>query len=92
MKKIPDIVNRLWNVCSQMEVGALSTCGSGIIDTISMTSVSDFQPEQTSTRNCFGLDLHFQSCIQAVLMKTTTDLYHIFWAKRRAEISGQGCL
>ena len=30
MKKIPDIINRLWNVCSQMEVGALLTCGSGI--------------------------------------------------------------
>ena len=29
MKKIPDI-NRLWNVCGQMEVGALLTCGSGI--------------------------------------------------------------
>ena len=31
MKKIPDIINRLWNVCGQMEVGALLTCGSGII-------------------------------------------------------------
>ena len=30
MKKIPDIINSLWNVCGQMEVGALSTCGSGI--------------------------------------------------------------
>ena len=30
MKKIPDIINRLWNVCSQMEVGPLLTCGSGI--------------------------------------------------------------
>ena len=30
MKKIPDIINRLWNVCGQMEVGALLTCGSGI--------------------------------------------------------------
>ena len=29
MKKIPDI-NRLWNVCGQMEVGALLTWGSGI--------------------------------------------------------------
>ena len=31
MKKIPDIINRLWNVCGQMEVGTLLTCGSGII-------------------------------------------------------------
>ena len=31
MKKIPDIINRLWNVCGQMEVGALLTCESGII-------------------------------------------------------------
>ena len=31
MKKIPDIINRLWNVCGQMEVGALLTWGSGII-------------------------------------------------------------
>ena len=31
MKKIPDIINRLWTVCGQMEVGALLTCGSGII-------------------------------------------------------------
>ena len=31
MKKIPDIINRLWNVRGQMEVGALLTCGSGII-------------------------------------------------------------
>ena len=23
MKKISDIINRLWNVCGQMEVGAL---------------------------------------------------------------------
>ena len=31
MKKIPDIINRLWNVCGQMEVGTLLTCsGSGI--------------------------------------------------------------
>ena len=30
MKKIPDIINRLLNVCGQMEVGALLTCGSGI--------------------------------------------------------------
>ena len=30
MKKIKDIINRLWNVCGQMEVGALLTCGSGI--------------------------------------------------------------
>ena len=30
MKKIPDIINRLWNVCGQMEIGALLTCGSGI--------------------------------------------------------------
>ena len=30
MKKIPDIFNRLWNVCGQIEVGALLTCGSGI--------------------------------------------------------------
>ena len=30
MKKIQDIINRLWNVCGQMEVGALLTCGSGI--------------------------------------------------------------
>ena len=32
MKKIPDIINRLWNVCDQKEVGALLTCGSGIIN------------------------------------------------------------
>ena len=25
-----DIINRLWNVCCQMEVGAFLTCGSGI--------------------------------------------------------------
>ena len=31
MKKIPDIINRLWNVCGQMEVGALLNCGSGIM-------------------------------------------------------------
>ena len=31
MKKILDIINRLWNVCGQMEVGALLTCRSGII-------------------------------------------------------------
>ena len=31
MKKIPDTINRLWNVCGQMEVGALLTCGSGIM-------------------------------------------------------------
>ena len=31
MKKIPDIINRLWKVCGQMEVGALLTCGSGIM-------------------------------------------------------------
>ena len=31
MKKIPDIINRLWNVCGQMEVGALLTWGSGIM-------------------------------------------------------------
>ena len=30
MTKIQDIINRLWNVCGQMEVGALLTCGSGI--------------------------------------------------------------
>ena len=30
MKKILDIINRLWNVCGQMEVGALLTWGSGI--------------------------------------------------------------
>ena len=30
MKKIPDIINRLWNVCGQMEVGVLLTWGSGI--------------------------------------------------------------
>ena len=30
MKKIQDIINRLWNVCGQMEVGALLTCRSGI--------------------------------------------------------------
>ena len=30
MKKIPDIINRLLNVCGQMEVGALLTCRSGI--------------------------------------------------------------
>ena len=30
MKKIQDIINRLWNVCGQMEVGTLLTCGSGI--------------------------------------------------------------
>ena len=34
MKKIPDIINRLWNVCGQMEVGALLTCRSGIISGI----------------------------------------------------------
>ena len=34
MKKIPDINNRLWNVCDQMEVGALLTCRSGIKDII----------------------------------------------------------
>ena len=28
--KILDIINRLWNVCCQMEVGAFLTCGSGI--------------------------------------------------------------
>ena len=31
MKKIPDIIDRLRNVCGQIEVGALLTCGSGII-------------------------------------------------------------
>ena len=31
MKKIPDFINRLWNVCGQMEVRALLTCGSGIM-------------------------------------------------------------
>ena len=31
MKKTPDIINPLWNVCGQMEVGTLLTCGSGII-------------------------------------------------------------
>ena len=35
MKKIKDIINRLWNVCGQMEVGALLTCGSGIKSGIS---------------------------------------------------------
>ena len=30
MKKIPDIINRLWNLCGQMEVGALLTRKSGI--------------------------------------------------------------
>ena len=30
MKKIQDIINRLWNVRGQMEVGALLTCRSGI--------------------------------------------------------------
>ena len=34
MKKIPDIINRLRNVCGQMEVGALLTCGSGVITII----------------------------------------------------------
>ena len=34
MKKIPDVINRLWNVCGQMEVGALLTCGSGIMSLI----------------------------------------------------------
>ena len=34
MKKIQDIINRLLNVCGQMEVGALLTCRSGIIDLI----------------------------------------------------------
>ena len=27
---IPAIIDRLWNACGQMEVGALLTCGSGI--------------------------------------------------------------
>ena len=31
MKKIQDIINRLWNVCGRTEVGALLTCGSGTI-------------------------------------------------------------
>ena len=35
MKKIPDIINRLWNVCSQMEVGAFLTSGFGISAIIS---------------------------------------------------------
>ena len=30
MKKIPNIINRLLNVCGQMVVGALLNCGSGI--------------------------------------------------------------
>ena len=30
MKRILDFINRLWNVCSQMEIGAFLTCGSGI--------------------------------------------------------------
>ena len=33
------IINRLWNVCGQMEVGALLTCGSGI-RSINRTSLS----------------------------------------------------
>ena len=30
IKNLMDIINRLWNVCCQMEVGAFLTCGSGI--------------------------------------------------------------
>ena len=37
MKKIPEIINRLWNVCGQMEAGALLTCGSGIKTVIKNT-------------------------------------------------------
>ena len=29
-EQIPAIIDHLWNVCGQMEVGALLTCGSGI--------------------------------------------------------------
>ena len=43
MKKIPDIINRLWNVCGQMEVGALLTCGSGIM-IINVDGISLSQP------------------------------------------------
>ena len=42
MKKIPDIINRLWNVCGQMEVGALLTCGSGINENKMHTKYSGF--------------------------------------------------
>ena len=49
MKKIPDIINRLWNICGQMEVGALLTCGSGInaviigsAEALPILCVSDF--------------------------------------------------
>ena len=34
MKKIQDIINRLWNVCGQMGSRALLTCRSGIIKVI----------------------------------------------------------
>ena len=47
MKKIPDIINRLWNVCGQMEVGALLTCGSGI-----KTIIPD--PQVNNARLPFG--------------------------------------
>ena len=40
MKKIQDIINRLWNVCGQMEVGALLTCGSGINEIKSRAKIS----------------------------------------------------
>ena len=43
MKKIPDIINRLWNVCGQMEVGALLTWGSGIKNSPYATPWKDFE-------------------------------------------------
>ena len=42
MKKIQDIINRLWNVCGQMEVGALLTCGSGIREIIIIVNICGF--------------------------------------------------
>ena len=42
MKKIPDIINRLWNVCGQMDVGALLTGGSGIKEAINFHKYEEF--------------------------------------------------
>ena len=68
MKKIPDIINRLWNVCGQMEVGALLTWGSGINNNNNKTAMHKKQTIPLPVLQCFvlslssvvGMDVHIE--------------------------------
>ena len=83
MKKIPDIINRLWNVCGQMEVGALLTCGSGIISGIFfiISHREDLETEDHSLKNLRSIhlgylradDCRWKKVDQTISDRTATD-------------------